>query len=142
MERIYKIPFELNTKINWNESYIIQLEKINNSKLIKIGKLINKYKVTKKRYKSIFQKNILDSKINNNSKINNKETYVEEFEFIKQEEDFIMLKYNKIHLDERECPYLHKYDFEETYDEEIYEITYNKKLCKLISNPFESYIEP
>ena len=136
MQRIYKIPDNLE-KINFNKSNIIGLERIDNSKLIKMGKLINKYTVTKKRYQNIFQKVMID----NTNKFNNKETYVEEFEFVNQEDEFIIFNYNKINLDEREFPSLHKYDFEETYDEEIYEITYKGKLYKLISNKFESYIE-
>lgn len=96
--------------------------------------LIKKYKVKKRRYQSIFQETIIE---NNNE---NKQTYVEEFELIKKEKEYITFKYNRINLDEREFPPLYKYDFDEIYEEEIYSIIYKHKKCKLILNPFENYM--
>jgi hypothetical protein len=116
--------------INFHLNQITELSKIdlNNFKPYKLN---DSYKITKKRYLSIFQlmfKNI-------------KETYTEDYNIIKQDGDKISIEYTKNILDENEFPSLNKYDFEETYVEEIYEITYNNKIVKLVKNKYETFIE-
>jgi len=116
--------------INFDLNQITELSKIdlNNFKPYKLN---DSYKITKKRYLSIFQlmfKNI-------------KETYTEDYNIIKQDGDKISIEYTKNILDENEFPSLNKYDFEETYVEEIYEITYNNKIVKLVKNKYETFIE-
>jgi hypothetical protein len=116
--------------INFDLNQITELSKIdlNNFKPYKLN---DNYKITKKRYLSIFQlmfKNI-------------KETYTEDYNIIKQDGDKISIEYTKNILDENEFPSLNKYDFEETYVEEIYEITYNNKIVKLVKNKYETFIE-
>jgi hypothetical protein len=51
------------------------------------------------------------------------------------------MTYTKNLLDDNEFPSLNKYDFEETYDEEIYEIMYNNKIAKLVKSKYEIFIE-
>ena len=120
--------FISNVNINLNQITEISLIDLNS---LKPYKLIDSYKITKKRYLSIFQimlKNI-------------KETYTEEYNITKQDGNKISMEYTKNILDENEFPSLNKYDFEETYDEEIYEILYNNKNAKLVKNKYEIFIE-
>jgi hypothetical protein len=118
------------SNIDLNSNQISQLDKVNLN-IFKQYKLLDKYNVTKKRYLSINQTIIK----------NEKKTYTDDYDIINQENNKIIMKYTKNILDDNEFPSLNKYDFEETYDEEIYEITYNNKSVKIIKNKYEMYIE-
>jgi hypothetical protein len=134
-KRIYKLP--INKEIKLNNKEIINLERFENTSNIKFNKkkIFEKYKITKKRYLNIFQE------IRERNTLTEIITYVEEFKFIEQSENYIIFKYTKTILDNREFPPLNKYDFEENYDEEVYEVIYKNIHSKLISNQFEQYIE-
>jgi hypothetical protein len=126
LTRIYKIP----ENINFNSNQLFELN-IYDLKQFKQLKLIEKYTVNKKRYLSIFQDNIKDIKT----------TYTEDFNIIKQDNTDLFLEYKKNILEQEQFPCLNKYDFEETYEEELYEIFYNNKKARFIKNKYESYIE-
>lgn len=118
------------SKFDTNSNYILNLD-IVDLNIFRPYKLINSYKITKKKYLSIYQ-----TIINNN-----KQTYTEDFNTISFFENKLIVEYTKNILDDNEFPSLNKYDFEETYDEEIYEIIYNNKKAKLVKNKYEVFIE-
>jgi hypothetical protein len=120
----------VNVDVDIDSNQITEISKVDLNNF-KPYKLIDSYKITKKRYLSIFQ--ILFK--------NSKDTYTEEYNIINQEKDKIIMKYKKNILDNNEFPSLNEYNFEETYDEEIYEIMYNNKIAKLVKNKFEMFIE-
>jgi hypothetical protein len=124
--RIYKLNSNKLLDLNKNMVVNLQLFKFANEQ-----KLIEKYKVKKKRYLSI----------NQTIKNNIIETYTEDFEIISQNNTDLHIKYIKNIVDNEQFPPLNKYDFEESYTEEIYDIKYNNKKAKLIVNNFENYIE-
>lgn len=137
MQRIYKISNNISNNIDVSKQNIFELDTfiLDTFKKDNTFKLIETSNVTKKRYQNIFQ----EIKIKDKKEF--KKTYVDEYIFVKQEEKNIIFKYNKTILDDKEFPPLNKYDFEESYDEQIYEIMYKNKKCKLISNKYESFIE-
>ena len=118
------------SNIDLNSNQISQLDKIDIN-IFKPYKLLYKYEITKKSYLSIFQTIIKNDKI----------TYTEDYNIINQDNNKIIMTYTKNILDDNEFPSLNKYDFEETYDEEIYEIMYNNKIAKLVKSKYEMFIE-
>jgi hypothetical protein len=122
MEVIYR-AFILKEDFDVDKNNIIEITKIDLSKY----EPVKKYKVTKQRYLNVNR--II---INNHTK-----TYSEYFNIKYCKDKFIVFKHELITLNNLEFPQLHKYDSENTYEEQIYNINN----FKVVSNKFETYIE-
>ena len=88
-------------------------------------KPIKKYKVLKQKYLNI-NRTIINEKTH---------TYAEYFTIIDNSNNTLVIQHDLITLDNLEFPQLHKYDFNDTYDE--YEYLINER--KVISNKYETY---